>query len=60
MKFDPDKGLFNHNFRTLIIDPGNHLQMVFPTSGDISESIVQELLKAATATNLITKSTNNN
>jgi len=47
VKFDPDNGLINHNFRTLIIDASNHLQMVFPTSGDISESIVQELIKAA-------------
>jgi len=50
VKFDPDNGLFNHNFRTLIIDASNHLQMVFPTSGDISESIVQELIKAGGGT----------
>jgi protein SCO1/2 len=56
VKFDPDSGLFNHNFRTLIIDASNHLQMVFPTSGDISESIVQELLRAAGGTNRITES----
>jgi protein SCO1 len=56
VKFDPDNGLFNHNFRTLIIDASNHLQMVFPTSGDLSESIVQELLKAAGGTNRITQS----
>jgi len=56
VKFDPDNGLFNHNFRTLIIDASNHLQMVFPTSGNIAESIVQELLSAARATNQITQS----
>jgi len=55
-KFDPDNGLFNHNFRTLIIDRSNHLQMVFPTSGDISKSIVQELVKAAGGTNHIPES----
>lgn len=55
VKFDPDNGLFNHNFRTLIIDASNRLQMVFPTSGDISESIVQELLKAMGGTNRIRK-----
>lgn len=55
-KFDPDSGLFNHNFRTLIVDASNHLQMVFPTSGNLSESIVQELLKAAGGTNRLTKS----
>ncbi len=51
VSFEPDSGFFKHNFRTLIIDASNRLQMVFPTSGDISESIVQELLKAASATN---------
>jgi protein SCO1 len=52
VQFDPDKnGLIDHNFRTLIIDSSNRLQMVFPTSGDISESIVQELIKAAGETN---------
>jgi protein SCO1/2 len=56
VKFDPENGLFNHNFRTLIIDSSNRLQMVFPTSGDLSDSIVQELLKAAAGgTNLATK-----
>ena len=54
--FDPDNGFFNHNFRTLIIDASNHLRMAFPTSGDISGSIVQELLKAAGGTNRITES----
>ena len=53
VKFDPENGLFNHNFRTLIIDASNNLQMVFPTSGDISDSIVQELLKATSGTNRI-------
>jgi protein SCO1/2 len=52
VKFDPENGLFNHNFRTLIIDASNHLQMVFPTSGDISDSIVQELIKAAGGANV--------
>jgi protein SCO1/2 len=54
--FDRENGLFNHNFRTLIIDASNHLQMVFPTSGDLSESIVQELIKAAGATNRMMES----
>jgi protein SCO1 len=51
VKFQADNGSFNHNFRTLIIDASNHLQMVFPISGDLSGSIVQELLKAAGGTN---------
>ena len=53
MKFDSDNGLFNHNFRTLIIDASNHLQMVFPTSGDLGDAIAQELLKAMGGTNRV-------
>jgi protein SCO1/2 len=56
VNFELDNGFFNHNFRTLIIDASNHLQMVFPTSGDLSDSIVQELLKAARGTEQITES----
>ncbi len=56
VKYNPDSGLFNHNFRTLIIDASNHLQMVFPTTGNISDSIVQELLKAAGGTNRLSES----
>jgi len=48
VKFDPDNGFFNHNFRTLIINASNQLQMVLPTSGFLSDSIAQEILKAAT------------
>ncbi|MEI6193687.1 MAG: SCO family protein [Verrucomicrobiota bacterium] len=44
-------GTINHNFRTLIIDAAGHLQMTFPTSGDLSDAIVSEMLKAAAATN---------
>ncbi|HEY5233531.1 MAG TPA: SCO family protein [Verrucomicrobiae bacterium] len=44
-------GTFNHNFRTLIIDAAGHLQMIFPTSGDLSDQIVAEIIKAAAATN---------
>jgi protein SCO1 len=46
VKADPDNGLINHNFRTLIIDATNHLQMVFPMGGDLSEAIVTEMRKA--------------
>jgi protein SCO1/2 len=51
VKFVPQSGLINHNFRTLIIDTAGHLQMVFPTGGNLSEAIVSEILKAAAATN---------
>ena len=51
VKFERDAGSFNHNFRTLIIDAAGHLQMVFPTGGDLSSAIVDEILKAANVTN---------
>lgn len=51
VRYDSDNGLINHNFRTLIVDGNGHLQTVFPTSGDLSDSIVAEILKAAAVTN---------
>lgn len=51
VSYQPENGLINHNFRTLIIDAAGHLQMVFPTSGDLSDAIVSEMLKAAAVTN---------
>ena len=51
VKFSPEGGSINHNFRTLIINASNQLQMVFPTSGNLSESIVQELIKGASVAN---------
>jgi protein SCO1 len=49
-----EAGTFNHDFRTLIIDAAGHLQMVFPTSGDLSGQIVEEILKAAAVTDSAT------
>jgi protein SCO1/2 len=56
--FERDGAFFNHNFRTLIIDPTGHLQTVFPTGGNLSDAIVDELLKAATVTNAVASPTN--
>jgi len=47
VKYETAAGTINHNFRTLIIDPEGHLQMVFPVSGNLSDQIVSEILKAA-------------
>jgi len=47
--YKSDDGTIDHNFRTLIIDAAGHLQMVFPTSGDLSDAIVREIIKAAAA-----------
>jgi protein SCO1/2 len=46
-----DGSVLNHNFRTLIIVASGRLQTVFPTSGDLSDQIAAELLKAAKVTN---------
>ena len=47
VKYEPATGFIEHNFRTLIIDAAGHLQMVFPTAGNLSDAIVAEVLKAA-------------
>ena len=47
VQYQADDGTINHNFRTLIVDPQGHLQMIFPTSGDLSDQIVSEIIKAA-------------
>jgi hypothetical protein len=49
--YQADGAVFNHNFRTLIINAAGHLQMVFPTSGNLSDAIVAEVIKAAAVTN---------
>lgn len=46
VNFDREGGFYNHNFRTLIIDPAGALQMTFPITGDISDDIADEILKA--------------
>ena len=51
IKYETEAGTINHNFRTLIINPEGHLQMVFPVSGDLSDQIVSEILKATAKTN---------
>jgi len=55
--FERDGGSFNHNFRTLIIDPMGHLQTVFPTGGDLSDAIVDEILKAVAVKNAVASTT---
>ncbi len=51
VRYEADSGLINHNFRTLIVDGNGHLQTVFPVSGDFSDSIVAEILRAAAVSN---------
>jgi protein SCO1/2 len=49
--YQSDNGTINHNFRTLIIDATGHLQMIFPTGGNLSDQITAEIIKAAAVTN---------
>jgi protein SCO1/2 len=49
--YQSDNGTINHNFRTLIIDASGHLQMIFPTGGNLSGQIAAEIIKAAAVTN---------
>jgi len=51
LTYEADGAAFNHNFRTLIVDATGHLQHVFITGGDLSDDIVNEMLKATTVTN---------
>jgi protein SCO1 len=46
VEYEVSGGTINHNFRTMIVNAQGHLQMVFPTSGDLSDQIVAEILKA--------------
>jgi protein SCO1/2 len=46
IEYETTGGTINHNFRTLIVNAQGHLQMIFPTSGDLSDQIVSEILKA--------------
>jgi protein SCO1/2 len=49
VQFQRDGGFFDHNFRTLIIDAAGRLQMSYPIGGDISDAIVSEIIRAASA-----------
>ncbi len=51
VSYESDGTTINHNFRTLIVDASGHLQTMFPVSGDLSDSIVSEIVKAAAVTN---------
>jgi protein SCO1/2 len=55
VEYTPDAGTINHNFRTLIVNAAGHLQMVFPFTGDYSDSIVDQMLNAAAVKPEMTK-----
>jgi|ERR1043166_4489879 protein SCO1/2 len=48
-RFQADGALFNHDFRTVIVDAAGKVQMIYPIGGNLSDSIVQEMLKAVQA-----------
>ena len=48
--FQPDSGIFNHGFRTVVIDASNRVQQVYPFVGDFADALVKDILKAATGT----------
>jgi protein SCO1/2 len=49
--YESDGNTINHNFCTLIVNASGHLQTMFPVSGDLSDAIVNEIVKAAAVTN---------
>jgi protein SCO1/2 len=51
VNYESADGTINHNFRTLVVDASGHLQMVFPTGGNLSDQIAVEVIKAAAVTN---------
>lgn len=55
VKFEREGFFFNHNLRTLIIDPTGQLRMNFPIGGDLADAIVGEILKATATTDQIAK-----
>jgi protein SCO1/2 len=50
-RYDAAGGTINHNFRTLIINAAGRVQTVFPTGGDLSDQIVEQIIKGAGDTN---------
>ena len=56
--YKSEDGTIDHNFRTLIIDAAGHLQMIFPTSGDLSDAIVGEIIKAAASNQPVAQNQN--
>ncbi len=50
-EWKPDSGLFDHGFRTVVINASNKVQQIYPFSGNLSDMLVQEILKASSPTN---------
>lgn len=51
-EFKPEAGtIFSHGFRTVILTPTEKVQQIYPVSGNLSQNIVEDMLKALAATN---------
>jgi protein SCO1/2 len=50
-KFEPQDGLFTHNFLTVVLDARGFWQAGWPIGGDTSDNLVQEIIKAASPDN---------
>jgi protein SCO1/2 len=51
LPYERENGTYTHGFRTTVIDARGRLQALFPISGNLSDALVAEMLKAAAATN---------
>lgn len=49
--YRPNGGTIDHNFRTVILDANGQVRTIFPTGGDLSDQIAEEILRAAAASN---------
>jgi len=49
--YEAEGSLFNHNFRTLIIDANGTLRNTIPIGGNLSDQIAEQLRQSAAATN---------
>ena len=47
LQFDQTNGLYNHGFRTVIINRSNKVQQIFPVVGDLSKALADEIMKAS-------------
>jgi protein SCO1/2 len=46
-QYTPEQGLYTHNFKTMVVDSMGRLQMSYPIGGDLSDALVEDILRAA-------------
>ena len=49
LRFERDGALFNHDFRTIVINATGRVDMIYPVGGNLSSNLVTDILKAAAA-----------